>query len=51
MIRQLYDLEDRLFYRSRGCTPSVRRLVENLSRAIGHIADRLEGQAWRGRPT
>lgn len=51
MIRQLYDLEDRLFYRSRGCTPSVRRHVENLSRAIGRLADRLEGQTWRSRAT
>jgi hypothetical protein len=51
MIRQLYDLEDRLFYRSRACAPSMRRLVENLSRAIGRFADRLEGQTWRSRAT
>lgn len=51
MIRQLYDLEDRLFYRSCTCAPSMRRLVENLSRTIGRIADRLEGQTWRSRAT
>jgi len=51
MIRQLYDLEDWLFYRSRTCTPAARRIVERLSRSVGHVADRLEGQVWRGQPT
>ncbi|OYW55891.1 MAG: hypothetical protein B7Y80_03980 [Hyphomicrobium sp. 32-62-53] len=51
MIRQLYDLEDWLFYRSRTCAPAARRIVERLSRSVGHVADRLEGQVWRGQPT
>jgi hypothetical protein len=51
MIRQLYDLEDWLFYRSRTCAPAARRIVERLSRSVGHVADRLESQVWRGQPT
>jgi hypothetical protein len=51
MIRQLYDLEDWLFYRSRTCAPAARRIVERLSRGVGDVADRLEGQNWRGQPT
>ncbi len=48
MIRQLYDLEDWLFYRSRTHTPAMRCVVERLSRWVGHVADRFEGQTWRG---
>lgn len=41
MIRQLYDLEDWLFYRSRSCDPAMRGLVESFSRMVGGFADRL----------
>jgi hypothetical protein len=51
MIRQLYDLEDWLFYRSRACAPAMRRVVERLSQGVGRMADRLENQGWRGRVT
>jgi hypothetical protein len=51
MIRQLYDLEDWLFYRSRSCAPAARRVVEMLSHGIGCFADSLENQPRRDRLT
>jgi hypothetical protein len=42
MIRRLYDLEDWLFYRSRSCKPAIGRRVENWSRHVGLLADRLQ---------
>lgn len=49
MIRQLYDLEDWLFYRSRACAPATRRVFEKLSLRVGRVADRLESQGRRER--
>jgi len=42
MIRQLYELEDWLFYRSLTCDPFAARLIENLSLCIGEWADKLQ---------
>lgn len=42
MIRQLYDIEDWLFYRSRSCDPALARIIENWSRRVGEFADRLQ---------
>jgi hypothetical protein len=42
MIRQLYELEDWLFYRSRTCDPFAARLIESLSLRIGEWADKLQ---------
>jgi hypothetical protein len=42
MVRQLYDLEDRLFYASRTCGPARSRLLEIWSLRIGVLADRLQ---------
>ncbi len=42
MIRQLYDLEDRLFYASLGCAPARGRCLEQWSRAVGRLADLLQ---------
>jgi hypothetical protein len=42
MIRNLYNLEDRLFYASRTCPPSRSRLLEDLSRRVGSLADLLQ---------
>lgn len=41
MIRRLYDLEDRLFYASRTCTPARGRLLEQWSQTVGRLADLL----------
>ncbi len=51
MIRQLYELEDWLFYRSRSLDPALRRIIENSSCLVGHFADRLNAIAWRSRAT
>ena len=42
MIRQLYDLEDYIFYRSRAMSTPVRRVAETCSRVIGRLADRMD---------
>jgi hypothetical protein len=42
MIRNLYNLEDRLFYASLTCQPARSRLLEAWSRRIGQLADRLQ---------
>lgn len=42
MVRQLYDLEDRLFYASRTCGPARSRMLEVWSQRIGALADRLK---------
>jgi hypothetical protein len=42
MIRNLYNLEDRLFYASLTCQPARSRLLETWSRRIGELADRLQ---------
>lgn len=41
MIRQLYNLEDWLFYRSVSCSRTTGRMLETWSRNIGRMADRL----------
>jgi hypothetical protein len=42
MVRQLYNLEDRLFYASRTCGPVRGRMLEIWSQRIGAVADRLK---------
>lgn len=42
MIRQLYDLEDRLFYASLRCAPARGRRLELWSRTVGRLADLLQ---------
>jgi hypothetical protein len=49
MIRRLYNLEDRLFYRSRTCEPALRSLLEAWSGRVGLLADRLAGAGLRDR--
>ncbi len=51
MIRQLYKIEDWLFYRSRTCTPVLRSLAESGSRTVGLFADRLRAANQHGRAT
>jgi len=50
MIRRLYDLEDRLFYRSRTCDPAFQNVLETWSHRIGILADRLNGRGLHTRP-
>jgi hypothetical protein len=42
MVRQLYNLEDRLFYASRTCLPTRSRRLEVWSMRVGALADLLE---------
>lgn len=49
MIRQLYNLEDWLFYRSRSCGTGLSRVMEACSWNIGQLADRLNMRSEQGR--